>query len=295
MTDLTDFDALWDYDNPAETESKFRALVPVARDSDDAAYYVELLTQIARTEGLQHKFEEAHATLDAVDTLLANGLTRNRAHVRYMLERGRVFNSSKHPGEARRLFVEAWEMAKAISEDALAVDAAHMVGIVELSAGQMEWNLKALALAEKSADPRARKWLGSLYNNLGWTHHEAGRYAEALDLFEKGVRFRAELKQESELRIAKWCVARCLRSMGRVDEALARQQALLAEAGSSSDGYVYEEMGECLLALNKTDEARPYFAQAYELLSQDSWLVENEAGRVARLKELSGQTEQLNG
>jgi tetratricopeptide (TPR) repeat protein len=294
MADLPDFDALWNYDQPTETEARLRALVPQARESDNVPYYAELLTQIARTEGLQRKFEEAQATLDVVQTLLANGLTQSRAYVRYLLERGRVLNSSKHPSQARSHFIEAWNLANLLNEDALAVDAAHMVAIVEPPEGQMEWNLKAMALAEKSADPRARKWLGSLYNNLGWTHHDAGRYAEALDLFEKGVQFRAELKQELELRIAKWCVARCLRSLGRVDEALARQQALLAESGSNNDGYVYEELGECLLASSRTDEARPYFGQAYALLSQDSWLVENEAGRLARLKELS-QSEGSDG
>ena len=41
-----------------------------------------------------------------------------------------------------------------------------------------------------------------------------------------------------------------------------------------------------VLALGRADEARPYFAQAYALLSQDEWLMDNEAARVARLKEL---------
>lgn len=287
MADLPDFDALWDYDHPADTESKFRALVPLARESDNVPYYAELLTQIARTEGLQHKFEEAHATLDVVNTLLANSLTHSRAYARYLLERGRVLNSSKHPDQARPFFIEAWNLANTLNEDALAVDAAHMVAIVESPEAQLEWNHKALALAESSAISGARKWLGSLYNNLGWTHHDAGRYAEALDLFERGVRFREEQKQVEPLRVAKWCVARCLRALGRVEEALMKQQTILGESGAESDGYIHEEIGECLLALNKADEAKSYFAQAYTLLSQDPWLVENEAGRLARLKELS--------
>ena len=29
--------------------------------------------------------------------------------------------------------------------------------------------------------------MGSLYNNLGWTHHEAGRYERALDMFQKAL------------------------------------------------------------------------------------------------------------
>jgi hypothetical protein len=55
----------------------------------------------------------------------------------------------------------------------------------------------------------------------------------------------------------------------------------------ASDGFVFEELGECLLALGRADEARPYFAQAYAELSQDEWLADNEPARLERLKALS--------
>ncbi|HEX8682227.1 MAG TPA: hypothetical protein VF707_07935 [Ardenticatenaceae bacterium] len=63
------------------------------------------------------------------------------------------------------------------------------------------------------------------------------------------------------------------------------QQALLAEfeASGEQDGYVYEELGECLLALGRPEQARPYFARAYEEFSQDPWLVEQEPVRLQRL------------
>ena len=57
---LPDFDALWDYDQPAKTEAAFRALLPQAEASGDSSYYIELLTQIARTQGLQRDFAAAH-------------------------------------------------------------------------------------------------------------------------------------------------------------------------------------------------------------------------------------------
>ena len=84
-------------------------------------------------------------------------------------------------------------------------------------------------------------------------------------------------------------MARCCRSLGRVDEALAAQQALAAEhaAAGSEDGYVEEELGECLLRLGRPAEARPHFWQAHKLLSQDAWLVEAEPERLARIKQLS--------
>ncbi len=141
-----------------------------------------------------------------------------------------------------------------------------------------------------SSDERARGWQGSLFNNIGWTHHEAGRYAEALAIFERALVFRTEQGKPGSIRVAKCCVARALRSLGRVEEALAAQQALKAEhtAAGSEDAYVEEELGECLHALGRTDEARPHFAAAYAALSKDSWMVANEAERLTRLKELAG-------
>jgi hypothetical protein len=83
-------------------------------------------------------------------------------------------------------------------------------------------------------------------------------------------------------------VARCLRSLGRHEEALARQQRLLAEhrRAGSSDGYINEEIAENLLALGRADEARPQFAAAAQLLAQDEGLAQAEPQRLARLRRL---------
>jgi hypothetical protein len=68
------------------------------------------------------------------------------------------------------------------------------------------------------------------------------------------------------------------------------QEAIAAEfaAMGESDGFVFEEIGECLLLLGRKEEATPNFARAYELLAKDPWLAENEPARLARLKELGG-------
>ncbi len=49
---------------------------------------------------------------------------------------------------------------------------------------------------------------------------------------------------------------------------------------------LFEEIGECLLALDRQDEASQYFRRAFECLSQDTWLVQQEPDRLARLHEL---------
>lgn len=281
---LPDFDSLWDYSNPAQTETKFREILPQFPDGNER---LELLTQIARAQGLQRKFDDAHTTLNEVEGQLL--VDSSRARVRYLLERGRVLNSSKHPEEARPFFDQAMKMAQELGEDFYAVDAVHMLAIVADPASSLDWNLRAIHLAESSADEKARGWLGSLYNNTGWSYHDMGDYESALKIFEKAESYFGEVRREDRLRIAKWTVARCLRSMNRVEEALSKQLALKAEFDSigGSDGYVDEEIGECLLVLNRGNEAKLYFAKAYELLSQDEWMMANEPERMKRMKELS--------
>ncbi len=289
MTTLPDFDTLWDYEHPDETEKRFRELLPAAEQSGDASYHAQLLTQLARTQGLQRKFDEAHQILDTVEKMLTDDL--KIARVRYLLERGRAFNSAKHPDEAKPLFVQAWELAQEAGDDGYAVDAAHMIAIVEKPEQMLEWNLRALAYAEKSQQPRGQKWLGSLYNNIGWTYHDdMKQYERALEIFQKALAWReANGSPANTIRIARWCVARTLRSLNRIDEALAMQRDLLkvAEAAGEKAGYTHEELGELLL-IQGSDEAREHFALAYQDLSQDLWLAENEPERLARLKKLGG-------
>lgn len=285
--DLLEFDSLWDYSDPHQTETRFREIL--LQVPEDNLAYLELLTQIARAQGLQRKFDRAHQTLDQVEKRL--GKYSSRAGVRYLLERGRVLNSSGRPDEARPYFEQALDMAKALSEDSYAVDALHMQAIVAPTDSALNLNLQAIQMAEASPQPKARNWLASLYNNTGWSFHELGKYESALEMFEKAETARREQGGVIEIRIAQWCVARALRSLGRAEEALSRQMALQEEFDSAgeTDGYVFEEIGECLLALNRAEQARPYFGRAHEVLSQDPWLAEKEPARLARLKELSNR------
>lgn len=283
-----DIDELWDYNEPAESEAKFRTLLPQARDPGNEAYLAELLTQIGRAQGLQGKFEEAHATLDEALGLITEKM--KRARVRYLLERGRVFNSAGRPAEARPLFRQAWDLGLVSDEDYHTVDAAHMLGIVEPEDSGLVWSLKAMQLAETAGDKKAEKWLPALYNNIGWTYHDAGKYNDALGMFQQALKLREDKKEggEREIRVARWAVARAKRSLGLVNEALEEQKKLEAEwrDAGGSDGYVDEEIAECLLALGRDAESRSYFARAYSLLKEDPSFAGEQAPRLQRLKEL---------
>lgn len=219
-----DFDKLWDYNDPAGTEKKFRDLIPNAEKSKDKGYYIELLTQLARTLGLQMKFDEAHAVLDKTMKLI--GAEHIVPRIRFMLERGRVYNSSKVYDKARELFLAAYMQADKYKEDNLAIDAVHMLGIVDKGEDSLKWNELAIDMAEKTSDKKAKGCLGALYNNTGWTYHDMGEFDKALALFEKNVRWHTERNSKEQLGIANWSVARTLRSLKRTEEALKMQMEL---------------------------------------------------------------------
>ena len=279
-----DFDSLWDYSDPHKTEEKFREVLLQIPDHGPA--FLEMLTPIARAQGLQRKFNKAHQTLDQVERRLNAAISREK--IRYLLERGRVLNTSGDTEASHKYFEKALEMATQLSQDSYAVDALHMLAIVAPPASSLDFNLRAIALAESSGQANARSWLASLYNNTGWSYHELGEYASALEMFEKAEKARVQNESASEIRIARWCVARALRSLNRVEEALSKQLMLEEELESAgeTDGYVFEEIGECLLALNRSREASVYFTKAHEALSQDTCLMEQEPARMARLKKL---------
>lgn len=286
---LPEIGSLWDYRDPLKTEIAFRQVLPQARESGNDAYLAELLTQLSRALGMQGKFIEAHRTLDQAEQLITDDMTRVK--LMYLLERGRVFNSSQQVDFARPLFLEAWQLARRTQHDMEAIDAAHMLGICETGPTALAWNEEALELAESSPDPQAKGWLGPMYNNIGWTYHDMGRLQDALAMFEKDAALRKARNDTRGELIARWSVARCLRSMERYDEALERQQTLLNEYEALGEpaGFVYEELGECTWALGRETEARRWFAKAYEELSQDPFLQANEAARLQRLRDLGAR------
>lgn len=275
--------AMWNFQDPAGSEQRFLAAAAEA----GGELRLELLTQAARAQGLQRRFDDAHATLDRVEPHLTDGTPT--ARMRLLLERGRVHRSSGDPAAGRSFFEQAWEHGRAHGLDALSVDAAHMAAIVVGGDEAFVWNERALDLAKRSDEAGARGWLGALANNMGWDHFDAGRYEEALELWQQAAAWHAERPTGRGERVARWTVARGLRALGRFDEALAMQQQLLAEleALGEADGLVHEELGELLLALGRPDEAAPQFARAHALLSQQAWLVEKEPARLARLLELA--------
>jgi len=212
-----DIDALWEYGDPAASEARFRAALATASGDDR----LELLTQVARTDSLRGRFAEAHRVLDEVERDLPHA-KGPRPRLRYLLERGRTWNSAHQAGRARGLFIEAWEAARGAGEEGLAVDAAHMLAITWSGTERgLEWNRRGLALANASRDAKARSLLPAMLNNSAWDLQALGRREEALSAFQAAERAWIARGGARQVAIARWSVAHCLRSLDRPRAALA--------------------------------------------------------------------------
>jgi tetratricopeptide (TPR) repeat protein len=286
---MAEFDKLWNYGDPAATEQKFRELLTQARVGNDAEYLAQLLTQIARTQSLQANFPAAHETLDEVERMIAEhplGLAR----VRYLLERGRAYNgipggvSGGAPEKAMALFEEAYLVASELGEHRYAVDALHMIAIVEPDATmQVDWNLKAIAYAERTNEVG---WLFALYNNIGESFLLLQQYEQAYDYFSRLTALQRERRGSEDMYTVK-DKAKAARLAGRAAESLDLILPVLDKllTSNSDDGYIRQEYAEALFALGEPASAKPHFAKAYELLSQDAWAVEHEP--LERIRSLS--------
>ncbi|MFN8962910.1 MAG: tetratricopeptide repeat protein [Betaproteobacteria bacterium] len=259
-----DLSSLWDFSRPDVSEQRFRAALLTA-SADDALI---LRTQIARSLGLRRDFERAREELRAV----AKELDRAgaEARTRYFLELGRTYASAAHPAElqtpqaselARSAYRQAIELARTASLDGLAIDAIHMMAFVDTDAAdQLTWAEEALRIVESSTQPAARRWEASIRNNLGHALHQLGRYDEALVQLRQAVAIRERGTSAEATRTAHWMVARTLRVMGRVDEALKIQLRLEREAdlAGKPDHYVFEELRLLYASKGEPDRARHY-------------------------------------
>lgn len=255
-----DITSLWDFGNPTLSEQRFRDALNGA-SADEALI---LQTQIARSYGLRNEAERGRALLASISEAAKHASPEVR--VRYALELGRTWASAAHTPEsqtaetretARRLYTEAFETARDAKLDYLAIDALHMMAFVDTAPeAQLVWDLKALAYMESSPQAEAKRWEGSLRNNIGYALHEQGRYDEAMAQFRLALAAREREGKAERIREAWWMIAWTLRAQGKLDDALAIQLRLASEADAAGkpDPDVFEELE--LLYRAKGDETR---------------------------------------
>jgi tetratricopeptide (TPR) repeat protein len=79
-----------------------------------------------------------------------------------------------------------------------------------------------------------------ILNNIAWDLHDRGHFEQALPYFEDALVERARRGKPGQIQSARWSVARCLRSLGRYQDAL--EILLELEAEQSMTGLVAENV-----------------------------------------------------
>jgi tetratricopeptide (TPR) repeat protein len=291
-TYVRDLDRLWNPVDAAGSEAALLALLPEAQAlvGPDRSYLIELLVQLARSQTAQKKILDARLNLNAAEKLLneAGAIFTVAIKIKWLQESGRLFILEKTPSQARLVFVEALTLAENSGEDHHAVELAQLMAVIEPQKTQQDWIVKAIQLAERSPQQKAKNCLGSLYASLGWKLYDLHQYEKSLEIFQKSLSHLKMHGTQREVFVAQWSAGKVLRVMGRVEAALLVQKSLLSELGigGAQDGRLYEELAECLQSLNRSDEAQLYFELAYRELSNDEWVNDNQPVKLKRMKDL---------
>jgi len=277
-------ESFWNPLDLQATESVYRAWLEREGPSP------EVFTWLGRAEGALGRFGDARTSLEKAEKGIEDEavISAPALKIRWLIERARLYILDKTPYQARNLLVNAWELARKTGEDSLAIETAQLLSVSESLKSQQEWIARALEVAEKSQAEKAKHWLGSLYVAMGLKLYDLRQFDKALAAFEKSSHFSHEQGLERESLGARCLGGKVLRTLGKLEEALEVQKAVLLQLDQAGwrDGRVYEEMAEIHHTLKHEAEAQQYFELAYRELSSDAWIVDNQPVQIKRLRSL---------
>ena len=272
----------WDFADLEGTETRLREALGAEVTAEGRA---EVLTQLARVDGLRGAFSAGERLLDEAELL---GERSPVVTVRVALERGRLRRSGGDAPAALPCFETAYAAGCAAELWSLAADAAHMAALAAPPGeGFVTWTGRGIELAQ--ARPEASYWAGPLLNNLGWQLLGDGDAAGALDAFEQALAARELAGDPEAVAIARYAVGRALRALGRSDEAIVQLEAAIAwsQEAERPDGWFHEELAEELAAVGRTAEAAHHAGVALPLLEADDPSLADDRERRERLAALA--------
>ena len=230
---------------------KREPLQGAAGAEEDDGLRAELLTQLARVDGLRGDFEEGERRVREAEALAGSS---QRAGIRIDLERGRLLKlerrsrgrapavracdrarrRSKESSSSRRMR-RTWPRSRLRPRGAARVDEARHRDLAESGDG-------------------GRYWVGPLLNNLGWDQFEAGEHEAALASFEQALEHRlGDPENREAIAFGRYAVAKAQQALGRHAEAAEQLELAVAwtEAEGAPDGWYHEALAESAAALGR--------------------------------------------
>lgn len=263
------------FSNREYSEAKliYEQAVAVAQANNDNEATIQALSQVARCYLIQGKKEDGRIWLQQAEEIA--DVSQPAGWSRFLGVRGRFEWKDDKLETATDTFIQMYDYCMQYELHDRAVDAAHMVAITAKADQQIEWAYKGIAAAEAGD---LDKWLGPLWNNLGWTYDELGRYKESLEALIKArfYHWKVSISEQAKL-VADWSVGHAYRTNGDNDTALAWIQPVLAWAqrrhtlNPTEDtaewvGQAYKELAEIALTQSNPDEALINFRLAKQYL-----------------------------
>lgn len=217
-----------------DARAKYEDAANSALAEGDASSVVEAQAQVARTYGIQGKFDEGRPWLSKAATMAHEDMPLGWS--RYLGVRGRFeWQDQKDNARAKATFIQMYDYCVKHKLRSRALDAAHMVAIVGTKADQEEWALKAIAEADASGETG---WLASLWNNLGWHYDEENRTDKALIALQNARTWHYKTGNEFTQMVADFYVAHALRRTGKLKEA---REMLISAFARAKTRYAADE------------------------------------------------------
>lgn len=267
ITLLDKADSLFDNHQYDESRPIYTQAMEQAVKNNQVSELTEAYSMIARTYMIQDKKEEGRPWLEKARKTASpkNPLGWSR----YLGVRGRLEWQDKQLEKATATFKEMYDYCGQHKLYERAIDAAHMVAITGTPEMQIEWGKKGIKEAETG---NVTKWLGPLWNNLGATYEDMGKYKEALEAYLKARDYHYRYGDEKNKLVADWAVGHAYRLNGDIAQAehwLSPVLTWCQRIGETEfEGMTDREFGEIALSESNPDSALSYFSKAEEKLRQ---------------------------
>ncbi len=258
---LDEADSTFNSGNYEQARSIYERVEDKAMAVNHDSYITEARSMIARCYLITGKKEEGRPWLEKAEEKASPDNPQGWS--RFLGVKGRFQWQDDKKNEATETFKGMYEYCSERELHNRAIDAAHMVAIAGTPEEQIEWALKGIKEAEEG---NVTGWLAPLWNNLGWTYEDQGKYQESLEAYLNAREYHWRYGTERNKLIADWAVGHAYNKLGKHDEAAQWLRPVLAWCERINEvefrGLTCQELGDIERANKNYKAAYDYYVQA---------------------------------